>query len=288
MGESILAKRHAVRQQGLSTGTTTIGKAVFHTVDRRGEKRDFNINQLQLREIEAVIRSRHGLIVPDPGQSDDRDTCLAYAIAVASALAGQKLRPWANRWMPWATTDELDDIGRSVSWQDYMLNADGAAHLLFVTLAERNRLGLKTIGACDVTKAERQEVAREAKRQRDRERKAEQRRGAGRTDRATYEAQSLSATKPWEIEGISRRTWERRRARDASLSRVEVSNTIGATLATTVGGGRLNAPSTNVSADYLMERAELVTPAAPAPTARSGVGNAGTERTDSKTAVKAA
>jgi len=54
----------------------------------------------------------------------------------------------------------------------------------------------------------------QAKRERDRERKMARRRAAGAVPRADYIAKNdLARTKPWEQEGISRRTWERRRAR---------------------------------------------------------------------------
>lgn len=49
------------------------------------------------------------------------------------------------------------------------------------------------------------------KRRLDRERQERVRRAAGRSIRAEWLAASLSSLKPWEAEGISRRTWERRR-----------------------------------------------------------------------------
>ncbi|MEK8093369.1 hypothetical protein WOC76_12655 [Methylocystis sp. IM3] len=48
-------------------------------------------------------------------------------------------------------------------------------------------------------------------RERSRLRKEQKSRAAGCNPRENYEAQSLSRTRPWEAEGISRRTWERRR-----------------------------------------------------------------------------
>jgi hypothetical protein len=52
-----------------------------------------------------------------------------------------------------------------------------------------------------------------------RTRKAIVRQAEGRIPRSEYEQESLSKSKPWELEGISRRTWERRRAKaDASVS----------------------------------------------------------------------
>jgi putative DNA primase/helicase len=54
----------------------------------------------------------------------------------------------------------------------------------------------------------------ETKRERDRVRKATRRRAGGAVPRPEYLAHNaLSRTKPWEHEGVSRRTWERRRGR---------------------------------------------------------------------------
>jgi hypothetical protein len=55
------------------------------------------------------------------------------------------------------------------------------------------------------------------------QRKVRARRRKGVKPRAQYEAASLSRQRPWEAQGISRRTWERRRkaaaqSRDASLA----------------------------------------------------------------------
>jgi hypothetical protein len=48
------------------------------------------------------------------------------------------------------------------------------------------------------------------------------RRHTGVTPRQIYLEQSLSKQRPWEREGVSRRTWERRRARVASVSRTKL------------------------------------------------------------------
>src|SRR4029453_8580358 len=60
----------------------------------------------------------------------------------------------------------------------------------------------------DVDKAARERLRREA----DRDRKERARRAKG----AKPRAQALSRTRPWDAEGISRRTWERRRAAAAA------------------------------------------------------------------------
>lgn len=71
-------------------------------------------------------------------------------------------------------------------------------------------LGLTTIGAIDQGKAARTK----RRKQRERDRKRTKRQAAGATPRAQYEANSVEHNKPWIEQGISRRTWFRRRQRD--------------------------------------------------------------------------
>jgi len=81
--------------------------------------------------------------------------------------------------------------------------ADSLGMYLRLSDQERAEWGIRTIGAHDVSK--RQRTLRR-KRQR-REREAHRRRRNG----AIPHSQSLSRAQPWKAEGVSRRTWERRR-----------------------------------------------------------------------------
>jgi hypothetical protein len=182
-------------------------------------------------EVEKVIRARHGGMIPDPEDTDDREICLGYIKAAAFSLSGQDMPNWCLKWAPWAREAEIRDIVSQASRRRRMMTADGVAGLILVTMAERTRLCLKTIGACDVSKAERMKLAKERKRKRDRSRQEKQRRAEGRKDRQSYVAQGLSATKPWEATGVCRRTWERHRG-VAGASRVLLREQKGDTLAT--------------------------------------------------------
>ncbi|WP_431321656.1 hypothetical protein [Rhizobium sp. YTU87027] len=186
----------------------------------RGHEWQFSIETLRLREIEAIIKQRHGNGIPNPEGSDDIDTCLAYLRAVAMTPGVQDLISWASVWAPWAEQSVLDPIADCRNKRKRMLGADAVAKMLFVTLAERNALSLKTIGACDTSSADRQKLARESKRNRDRKRQEQKRRLEGRVPRASYQAASTDHLRPWEAEGVSRRTWYRRRG--TGPSRVEV------------------------------------------------------------------
>jgi hypothetical protein len=86
-------------------------------------------------------------------------------------------------------------------------SADKLAEMLGVTYAMRKRLGLTTIGANDFTKRQRNARRKQRRRERDMSRLEAKRRAKG----AKPRADSAARTKPWEAEGISRRTWYRHR-----------------------------------------------------------------------------
>lgn len=91
--------------------------------------------------------------------------------------------------------------------------ADNLGKYLRITDEMRTALQIRTIGSFDVSK--RQRAAR--RRARDRELKRTKRRQRGAKLRAEYlAANAISRDQPWRTEGISRRTWYRRRGTSPS------------------------------------------------------------------------
>ncbi|OWV88424.1 hypothetical protein ATY75_19825 [Rhizobium sp. N122] len=184
----------------------------YKAVQRRARGGRWNHFHGRMREIEKLIRHRHGDIVPEA------DDALIYVEVIASlALVefGQDfvdvVLGWAARWLPWAGKADLEEIiYERTKVRFSALSADALGHALNVSYAERCALDIRTIGAFDVPKGKRAKLQKEKRRQRDRSRKEEQRRAAGALPRADYLAHSFSQARPWEAFGISRRTWERR------------------------------------------------------------------------------
>jgi hypothetical protein len=85
--------------------------------------------------------------------------------------------------------------------------ADQLAQFLGVTYSQRRALGITTIGSIDITKRTRTLLRKRKKRRYNEQR----RRAQGARPRTEYEENSLMRTKPWEAEGMSRRTWYRKR-----------------------------------------------------------------------------
>jgi hypothetical protein len=134
------------------------------------------------------------------------------------------------------TEAEASEITEEASIMRKHLSADNLARFLGVTYAQRQKLGLRTIGSVNVKRADRKVI----RMVRDKVKKEQRRRAAGMRPRTEYEANSLSRTQPWRALGMSRRTWERHRnrPRDASVSAISFLSK-NDRLATPEGGARI-------------------------------------------------
>ena len=175
----------------------------------------FNLARRRINEIEMLIERRHG-VIPATDDADHYVWIVAQHLRElnASNLHDQLIR-WCSRWAPEMPADEVEAIAARALRKEYRFTADVLADKLGVTYEERKALGITTIGAKDRTVEERAEDRAQNKRPRDKANAERRRRQKGARPRGEYEAMSLTQTKPWEADGISRRTWERRRERIA-------------------------------------------------------------------------
>lgn len=89
------------------------------------------------------------------------------------------------------------------------IGSDTAGRLLNLTAEERDLLSIRTMEAMDESRADREARRSEERRLRDAERKRRARAGQCKP-RAEWLAACLTASKPWESMGVSRRTYQRR------------------------------------------------------------------------------
>jgi hypothetical protein len=188
------------------------------------------LRRLRLGELRRLLRDRCGPILPDDDAGREYLAELLLPISLGPNEATQssygvriwgptdRMRAEIERWAPWMNEDEARELRLEINstpvWQRKP-KPRTLGERLNVTYAERTRLGLRTIGPCDMTEAAMALIRKQEKRRRNKLRYAQ--------SRPDYLAASLSQTKPWEQEGISRRTWERRRV--ASQSHINLTKT---------------------------------------------------------------
>lgn len=160
---------------------------------------------LRLHDLAKVFRARYGNVLPDDDAG--RDDLIVAVHHLACLPHPQKpIAQWLDLWAPWLTRAESKGIIGEALANPQRWKADQLAWRLRLTAEDRRMLGVTTIGAIDENKAARTKRRRKL----DRQRKENARRAKGIKPRKVYEGQSISAAKPWEAEGISRRTWYRR------------------------------------------------------------------------------
>jgi hypothetical protein len=165
--------------------------------------------RLRVAELEKLYTSRYGSCLPDDDAGRDDLELLLHHVAHIDLT---KVSGSATRWAPWLSQQEARELITKIVSSPKKFRADYLAKRLNLTDQQRAELGIKTIGAADVTKEERKELAKRRKV----ERIKEKRRAQGIRSRAEYEGRSLTKMKPWEVAGISRATWYRRRSKGYS------------------------------------------------------------------------
>lgn len=208
------------------SGKVTIGNCILAEKSKR-HSHPFKRELLRQREIETLIKHRYGSSLPE-NDGDEFFRAIAHAIqAHGSERVYGVLCDWCHRWAPWALSEEylptLKEAAASVAERTNDLRADAVATLLCVTMSERLALGFRTVGACDVTPAERKQIMKEKKMESDRERRRVEREIARRKSRPEYEQNSLSKRQPWKDAGMSRAAWYRlpKHVRETGVSKVE-------------------------------------------------------------------
>jgi hypothetical protein len=166
------------------------------------------IKRIRLGNLKTLLRDRYGPVLPDDdaGRSDLEE--LLYL------TAHQNMANVIEVWAPWFTAIEAERLMAHVKSLPFDMRRSSPKALgqrLRVTNEERERLGVWQIGPCDMSKDD----LAEQRKAKARLRMKARRRSQGKVSRAAYLAQFRDRQKPWIAQGISRRTWFRRKAKAA-------------------------------------------------------------------------
>jgi hypothetical protein len=169
---------------------------------KEAEREPVSIAALRIAELRRLYIARYGHVLPDDDAGRDDALIMAHR---KRPDAERRIPAWLSLWAPWMTAGEVATMTIRVLNKPLRWRADKLAMRLHLTDAERHRLRITTIGACDLILADRIARRRALKRLR----KERLRRRNGAKVRADYEAQSISRTKPWEALQMSRASWYR-------------------------------------------------------------------------------
>jgi ElaB/YqjD/DUF883 family membrane-anchored ribosome-binding protein len=189
-------------------------------------RKPFSRARKRLREIERIISRRHHGAVPE---TDDADVYLEPVVNCFHVIAASRNRSvsvddimklfwfWCERWAPDVSSSQATELARHErACSPKLLADDVVGNALRLSYADRLLDNITTIGSFDADRNMRTKLAENRRRERNRLNAVEKRRANGAMPRAVYEANSLSRTKPWEAEGISRSTYDRRRKKAAA------------------------------------------------------------------------
>jgi hypothetical protein len=153
----------------------------------RRPKKPSSMAALRCAELNRYAYDRYGLTLPDDDAGKDDAFVMAHHLALMSGDKVRRISAWLTARAPWMSADGMATLIDAVIAKPLRWRADTLAKRLNLKESDRARLRITTIGAVDVTKAER-EAARNA-RKRKAKRKARADRGV--KPRAEYLAQSF-------------------------------------------------------------------------------------------------
>jgi hypothetical protein len=189
---------------------------------KRPQTKEQVIGRLRIGELNKLFRRRYAgyageYELPDDDSGREDLMILLHHYANSNPLQMAKI---IELRAPWMGVDERRSVLDRVAAYPWRWRSETLGRVLHVTKAEWQSLNLRTIAPVDMTRNERSQE----RKLRNRLRMHHKRRREGKKSRAEYECNSLSRTKPWLAEGISRRTWERRRRADQKACRKCVSH----------------------------------------------------------------
>jgi hypothetical protein len=168
------------------------------------------LRRVRYGDVLKLIRHRYGPAgVPNDDAGRPDLMALLWLASAAPAGAEKKVRNCIEIFAPWMEAREVEDLMEHIAMTpDYekAQTSEDLGRSLQVTNAEREWLRLWSLRPCDLTVEEFTKQSKEKKRAN----REAQRRKKGIRPRQEYLAELASRPKPWLVESISRRAWQKR------------------------------------------------------------------------------
>jgi hypothetical protein len=196
----------------------SLKKAKHHEIAVRygRDRKKPSITALRVAELNREFTDRYrAQELPDDDAARDDIELMLHHLARRAGDPERLIAHWLDLRAPWFAGVERAVTVERVLATPLKFKADTIAKRIGLTAERRGRLNIRTIGAIDQTAIERKAASKQRKLEAQRDR----RRTEGVKPRTHYVATSTEHAKPWEAEGISRRTWYYRQTRVDQPSR---------------------------------------------------------------------
>jgi hypothetical protein len=127
---------------------------------------------IRMRELERLFARRYGRLLPDDAAGRDDLIVAAHHIAFLRGDVIKHIVGWARAWAPWMPSAVAERLAERVAAEPRKWTADALAWRLRLSMAERTELKITTIGAFDMSKAEREVERKRKRREAERARRA--------------------------------------------------------------------------------------------------------------------
>ncbi|MGE0284449.1 MAG: hypothetical protein AB7P20_28060, partial [Rhizobiaceae bacterium] len=161
------------------------------------------MHRVRLGHVRKLLYYRYGPTLPDDDAGRE-DLCILLHVKARCyrpRRRAQALLKEIELMAPWL--DDPKTVAGKIAANPWHFKSETLGRRLNLDWRTREMLQIWQIGTEDLPP----EALEDRRRMRNRRRMRHARRDQGAKPRAEYEAASLSNTKPWEAEGISRRTW---------------------------------------------------------------------------------
>lgn len=159
------------------------------------EKKKFGkryFGYLRIYDLQRLFHYRYGgFVLPEDDSGRDDLIIALHHLAQLLDNPEQHIQRWCSLWAPWMPANVLESLVAKVIANPKRWSADELAKQLGLTFADRMKLGIRTIGSIDVSKAERAKRRAALKRERDRQYRRLKRAAK------TLPAPRLAHSKPW-------------------------------------------------------------------------------------------
>lgn len=172
---------------------------------RKRGRRHVSIAALRVNDLRKLFTARYGELFPNDDAGRDDAHVMVHHLGALSGDPRKRITPWLREHCPWTSLAEAEKLLVEAITRPQRWRADKLAWRLGLNEADRTALGITTIGAIDLSRADR------IKRRKAKHRRLAiaRRRAKGAKPRAQYLATSISRTRPWLQLGMSRAKWYR-------------------------------------------------------------------------------